>query len=79
MFSTLNGHVVDWLFLADEEAVHQKEGPGSILSFIPFEESTYSTDPVIRRLEAAVGVGGRGSGTARVEMKGGGWEWGMKR
>ena len=52
-FSTLNGHVVEWQLLSDEEAVHQKE-PGAILNFIPFEESTYSTDPAIRRLEAEV-------------------------
>ncbi len=54
-FSTLNGHVVEWQLLPDEEeeAVHQKE-PGAILNFIPFEESTYSTDPAIRRLEAEV-------------------------
>jgi len=45
--------VVEWLLLSDEEAVHQKE-PGAILDFIPYEESTYSTDPAIRRLEAEV-------------------------
>lgn len=54
MFSTLNGHIVDWGLLVDEEATHQQAEPDEILKFILFEESTYSTHPSIRKLEAEV-------------------------
>ena len=54
MFSTLNGHIVDWMLLTDEEATHQQAEPDEILKFILFEESTYSTQPAIRKLEAEV-------------------------
>ena len=56
MFSTLNGHILDWLLLPDEEATHQQAEPESILNFILFDESTYSTDPAIRKLESEVGI-----------------------
>lgn len=56
MFSTLNGHLMDWLLLPDEEATYQNAEPDEILKFILFEESTISIHPAIRNLEAEVGV-----------------------
>ena len=56
MFSTVRGHTFAWTLLPDEEAVQQQPEPEDILNFIPFEESTYSTDPVIGRLESQVRV-----------------------
>ena len=67
MFSTLNGQILEWILLVDEEATHQQDEPDGILKFILFEDSTYSTLPAIRKLEAEVGmatfggVGGRKS------------------
>lgn len=60
MFSMLNGHILDWILLVDEEATHQQAEPDEILTFILFEESTYSTQPDIRKLEAEVREGGGG-------------------
>ena len=54
MFSTVRGHEFSWTLLPDEEAVQQQPEPENILNFMPFEESTYSTDPVIRELENRV-------------------------
>ena len=45
---------MDWILLPDEEATHQQAEPDEILKFILFEESTYSTLPAIRKLEAEV-------------------------
>ncbi len=60
IFSTLGGHIFEWTLLPDEEATHQQASPEAILNFIPFEESSYSTDPVIRSLEREVCVCVRG-------------------
>ncbi len=54
MFSTVRGHVFEWLLLKDEEAVHQQFDPNAILSFVQFEDSAYSTDPIIGQLEDKV-------------------------
>lgn len=54
MFSTVRGHVFEWTLLRDDEAVHQQLDPDSILSFVEFEESSYSSDPVISLLEDQV-------------------------
>jgi hypothetical protein len=54
MFSTLNGQILDWILLPDEEATHQQAEPEEILKFILFEESTYSIEQAIRKLEAEV-------------------------
>ena len=54
MFSTVRGHEFSWTLLPDEEAVQQQPEPENILNFMPFEESTYSTDPIIRELENSV-------------------------
>ena len=54
MFSTVRGHEFSWTLLPDEEAVQQQPEPENILNFMPFEESTYSTDPIIRDLENRV-------------------------
>jgi len=54
MFSTVRGHVFEWAFLLDEEATHQQLDPEAILNFVPFEESSYATDPIIRGLENQV-------------------------
>ena len=54
MFSTVRGHEFSWTLLPDEEAVQQQPEPENILNFMPFEESTYSTDPIIRELENRV-------------------------
>ncbi len=56
MFSTLNGQIFDWMLLVDEEATHQQAEPDEILKFILFDDSTYSTLPAIRKLEAEVRV-----------------------
>ncbi len=50
ILSTLGGHMFEWTLLPDEEATHQQASPEVILNFIPFEESSYSTDPVIATL-----------------------------
>ena len=77
MFSTVRGHEFSWTLLPDEEAVQQQPEPENILNFIPFEESTYSTDPIIGELEGRVSVGGwweggRGGGREREGGRGGG-------
>lgn len=54
MFSTVRGHEFSWTLLPDEEAVQQQPEPENILNFMPFEESTYSTDPIIKDLENSV-------------------------
>ena len=56
MFSTLRGQRFDWMLLADEEATptQQQLEPEAILNFIPFEDSTYSTDPIIGLMESQV-------------------------
>ena len=54
MFSMVRGHEFSWTLLPDEEAVQQQPEPENILNFMPFEESTYSTDPIIRELENRV-------------------------
>ncbi len=54
MFSALNGHILDWILLPDEEATDHQAEPDNIINFISFEESTYSTDPAIKKLEAEV-------------------------
>ena len=51
MFSTVRGHVFEWTLLTDEEAIHQQLEPEAILNFVPFEESSYATDPIIGQLE----------------------------
>ena len=51
MFSTVRGHVFEWTLLRDEEATHQQLEPEAILNFVPFEESSYATDPIIGQLE----------------------------
>lgn len=51
MFSTVRGHVFEWTLLPDEEATHQQLEPEAILNFVPFEESSYATDPIIGQLE----------------------------
>ena len=56
MFSTVRGHEFSWTLLPDEEAVQQQPEPENILNFMPFEESTYSTDPIIRDLENSVSL-----------------------
>ena len=56
IFCTLGGHIFDWTLLPDESATHQQAPPEEILNFIPFEESSYSTDPAIRILEEKVGL-----------------------
>ena len=54
MFSTVRGHVFEWTLLKDEESLHQELDPESILSFVQFEDSVYSTDPIIDLLEDRV-------------------------
>ncbi len=56
ILSTLGGHIFEWTLLPDEETTHQQASPEAILNFIPFEESSYSTDPVIATLEQEVCV-----------------------
>ena len=40
--------------MKDEESLHQELDPESILSFVQFEDSAYSTDPIIDLLEDRV-------------------------
>ena len=47
MFSTVRGHMFEWMLLKDKESLHQELDPESILSFVQFEDSAYSTDPII--------------------------------
>ena len=54
MFSTVRGHVFEWTLLRDEEAKHQQLDPESILSFVLFKDSSYSTDTIIETLEEMV-------------------------
>ena len=54
MFSTVRGHIFGWTLLRDEEAEHQQLDPDSILSFVQFQDSAYSTDPIIGQLEDQV-------------------------
>ena len=54
MFSTVRGHVFQWTLLKDDEAVHQQLDPDAILSFVQFQDSAYSTDPIIGELEDKV-------------------------
>ena len=54
MFSTVRGHVFEWTLLKDKESLHQELDPESILSFVQFEDSAYSTDPIIDLLEDRV-------------------------
>lgn len=74
-FSTLRGHRFDWLLLRDEEATHQTTEPEAILHFVRFDDSSYSTDPIIGGLEASgyhgdtVLVEGVSTGTAKVSVK----------
>lgn len=56
MFSTIRGHVVEWMLIRDEEAKQQQLEPDTILNFVPFSESLYTTDPIIAALEEQVGV-----------------------
>ncbi len=56
IFCTLGGHIFDWTLLPDEGATHQQAPPEEILNFIPFAESSYSTDSSIGRLEQEVGL-----------------------
>ena len=70
MFSTLDGQILDWILLPDEEATHQQAEPEEILKFILFEESTYSIQLAIRRLEAEVRFCGLVYYTAYVIIKG---------
>ena len=67
MFSTVRGHEFSWTLLPDEEAVQQQPEPENILNFMPFEESTYSTDPIIRELENSVSGGSRREGKGKGE------------
>lgn len=74
-FSTLRGHRFDWLLLRDEEATHQTTEPEAILHFVRFDDSSYSTDPIIGGLEAngyhgdTVLVEGGSTGTAKVSVR----------
>ena len=74
-FSTLRGHRFEWLLLRDEEATHQTTEPESILHFVRFDDSSYSTDPIIGSLEAGgnqgdtVLVEGVSTGTAKVSVR----------
>ena len=54
MFSTVRGHVFEWTLLRDEEAKYQQLDPESILSFVLFKDSSYSTDTIIETLEEMV-------------------------
>ena len=54
MFSTVRGHVFEWTLLRDDEAIHQQLDPDSILTFVKFKESSYSSDPIISSLEDQV-------------------------
>ena len=54
MFSTVRGHVFEWTLLRDDEAVHQQLEPDAILTFVEFQDSAYSTDPIIGQLEDMV-------------------------
>ncbi len=53
-FSTIRGHILEWSLFPDEEAVQQQFEPEAILNFVPFEESSYETDPVIGDIENRV-------------------------
>ena len=53
-FSTVRGHIFEWTLLPDEEAIQQQYEPEAILNFVPFEESSYETDPVIGSIESRV-------------------------
>ena len=53
-FSTIRGHSFEWTLLPDEEATHQQLEPEAILNFVPFEDSSYETDPIIGALEGRV-------------------------
>ena len=58
MFNTVRGHIFQWSLLKDDEVSHQQPDPDAILSFVPFEDSSYSTDPIINLLEDRVSKGG---------------------
>ena len=69
MFSTIRGHVVEWMLLRDEEATQQQLEPDTILNFVPFAESLYTTDPTIAALEEQVCVCGCGCVPVYVCMR----------
>eukprot|EP00731_Ephydatia_muelleri_P025275 Em0017g358a len=75
MFSTIRGHVVEWMLIRDEEAKQQQLEPDTILNFVPFSESLYTTDPIIAALEEqnrqgdTLLVAGVSTGTAKVQAK----------
>ena len=55
MFSTIRGQIIHWSLLTDLETPNKHQSDSDdILTFVPFEESSYATDPVIGALENKV-------------------------